>query len=39
MLFVFRRDFSREFWDGLRFGIDGVIVLIGVDEAYMLEEF
>uniref|UniRef100_H0Y1R5 Xaa-Pro aminopeptidase n=1 Tax=Otolemur garnettii TaxID=30611 RepID=H0Y1R5_OTOGA len=39
MLFVPRRDPSRELWDGPRSGTDGAIALTGVDEAYTLEEF
>ncbi|XP_029811609.1 xaa-Pro aminopeptidase 3 isoform X1 [Suricata suricatta] len=39
MLFVPRRDPSRELWDGPRSGTDGAIALTGVDEAYPLEEF
>lgn len=39
MLFVPRRDPSRELWDGPRSGADGAIALTGVDEAYTLEEF
>ncbi|XP_057597217.1 xaa-Pro aminopeptidase 3 isoform X3 [Hippopotamus amphibius kiboko] len=38
MLFVPRRDPSRELWDGPRSGTDGAIALTGVDEAYTLEE-
>uniref|UniRef100_A0A5K1UMW3 Xaa-Pro aminopeptidase 3 n=1 Tax=Macaca mulatta TaxID=9544 RepID=A0A5K1UMW3_MACMU len=39
ILFVPRRDPSRELWDGPRSGTDGAIALTGVDEAYTLEEF
>ncbi|XP_059537429.1 xaa-Pro aminopeptidase 3 isoform X5 [Myotis daubentonii] len=39
MLFVPRRDPSRELWDGPRSGTDGAVALTGVDEAYTLEEF
>ncbi|XP_048785020.1 xaa-Pro aminopeptidase 3 isoform X1 [Lagopus muta] len=39
MLFVPRRDPSRELWDGPRSGTDGAIALTGVDEAYTIEEF
>ncbi|XP_007939963.2 xaa-Pro aminopeptidase 3 [Orycteropus afer afer] len=39
MLFVPRRDPSRELWDGPRSGTDGAVALTGVDEAYPLEEF
>ncbi|XP_023415664.2 xaa-Pro aminopeptidase 3 isoform X4 [Loxodonta africana] len=39
MLFVPRRDASRELWDGPRSGSDGAVALTGVDEAYPLEEF
>ncbi|XP_040842476.1 xaa-Pro aminopeptidase 3 [Ochotona curzoniae] len=39
MLFVPRRDPSRELWDGPRSGPDGAVALTGVDEAYTLEEF
>ncbi|XP_067415657.1 xaa-Pro aminopeptidase 3 [Emydura macquarii macquarii] len=39
MLFVPRRDPSRELWDGPRSGTDGAVALTGVDEAYPIEEF
>ncbi|XP_064902526.1 xaa-Pro aminopeptidase 3 isoform X3 [Columba livia] len=39
ILFVPRRDASRELWDGPRSGTDGAIALTGVDEAYTIEEF
>ncbi|KAM9638209.1 xaa-Pro aminopeptidase 3 isoform 1-T11 [Morphnus guianensis] len=39
ILFVPRRDPSRELWDGPRSGTDGAIALTGVDEAYTIEEF
>ncbi|XP_010610625.1 xaa-Pro aminopeptidase 3 isoform X1 [Fukomys damarensis] len=39
ILFVPRRDASRELWDGPRSGTDGAVALTGVDEAYPLEEF
>ncbi|XP_066489888.1 xaa-Pro aminopeptidase 3 [Tiliqua scincoides] len=39
LLFVPRRDPSRELWDGPRSGIDGAVALTGVDEAYTIEEF
>ncbi|XP_061495219.1 xaa-Pro aminopeptidase 3 isoform X5 [Rhineura floridana] len=39
LLFVPRRDPSRELWDGPRSGIDGAVALTGVDEAYAIEEF
>uniref|UniRef100_A0A8D0H033 Xaa-Pro aminopeptidase 3 n=1 Tax=Sphenodon punctatus TaxID=8508 RepID=A0A8D0H033_SPHPU len=39
MLFVPRRDPSRELWDGPRSGTDGAVALTGVDEAYTTEEF
>ncbi|XP_051818064.1 xaa-Pro aminopeptidase 3 isoform X4 [Antechinus flavipes] len=39
MLFVPRRDPSRELWDGPRSGADGAVALTGVDEAFPLEEF
>nr|XP_051690012.1 xaa-Pro aminopeptidase 3 isoform X4 [Oryctolagus cuniculus] len=39
VLFVPRRDPSRELWDGPRSGPDGAVALTGVDEAYTLEEF
>ncbi|XP_033089724.1 xaa-Pro aminopeptidase 3 isoform X2 [Trachypithecus francoisi] len=39
ILFVPRRDPSRELWDGPRSGTDGAIALTGVDEACTLEEF
>ncbi|XP_048690821.1 xaa-Pro aminopeptidase 3 isoform X2 [Caretta caretta] len=38
MLFVPRRDPSRELWDGPRSGTDGAVALTGVDEAYPIEE-
>uniref|UniRef100_A0A452HCS9 Xaa-Pro aminopeptidase n=1 Tax=Gopherus agassizii TaxID=38772 RepID=A0A452HCS9_9SAUR len=38
MLFVPRRDPSRELWDGPRSGPDGAVALTGVDEAYPIEE-
>ncbi|XP_045443411.1 xaa-Pro aminopeptidase 3 isoform X4 [Pipistrellus kuhlii] len=39
MLFVPRRDPSRELWDGPRSGADGALALTGVDETYTLDEF
>ncbi|KAH0616858.1 hypothetical protein JD844_028286 [Phrynosoma platyrhinos] len=39
LLFVPRRDPSRELWDGPRSGTDGAMALTGVDEAYTIEEF
>ncbi|CAI5785958.1 xaa-Pro aminopeptidase 3 isoform X1 [Podarcis lilfordi] len=39
LLFVPRRDPSRELWDGPRSGTDGAVALTGVDEAYTIEEF
>ncbi|XP_007502625.1 xaa-Pro aminopeptidase 3 isoform X4 [Monodelphis domestica] len=39
VLFVPRRDPSRELWDGPRSGADGAVALTGVDEAFPLEEF
>lgn len=39
ILFVPRRDPSRELWDGPRSGTDGAVALTGVDEAYTIEEF
>lgn len=39
MLFVPRRDPSRELWDGPRSGTDGAVALTGVDEGYTIEEF
>lgn len=39
LLFVPRRDPSRELWDGPRSGTDGALALTGVDEAYTIEEF
>ncbi|NXU57831.1 XPP3 aminopeptidase, partial [Turnix velox] len=39
ILFVPRRDPSRELWDGPRSGTDGALALTGVDEAYSIEEF
>ncbi|NXI72174.1 XPP3 aminopeptidase, partial [Anseranas semipalmata] len=39
ILFVPRRDPSRELWDGPRSGPDGAVALTGVDEAYTIEEF
>ncbi|XP_006011020.1 xaa-Pro aminopeptidase 3 isoform X2 [Latimeria chalumnae] len=39
VLFVPRRDQSRELWDGPRSGADGAVALTGVDAAYITEEF
>ncbi|XP_053113095.1 xaa-Pro aminopeptidase 3 isoform X2 [Hemicordylus capensis] len=39
LLFVPRRDPSRELWDGPRSGTDGAVALTGVNEAYPIEEF
>ncbi|KAM3833007.1 xaa-Pro aminopeptidase 3 isoform 2-T2 [Vipera latastei] len=39
LLFVPKRDPSRELWDGPRSGTDGAVALTGVDEAYTMEEF
>nr|XP_033790974.1 xaa-Pro aminopeptidase 3 isoform X2 [Geotrypetes seraphini] len=39
ILFVPKRDQSRELWDGPRSGTDGAVALTGVDEAYTTEEF
>uniref|UniRef100_UPI00398F01DC xaa-Pro aminopeptidase 3 isoform X2 n=1 Tax=Pristiophorus japonicus TaxID=55135 RepID=UPI00398F01DC len=39
ILFVPRRNQSRELWDGPRSGVDGAVALTGVDEAYSTEEF
>lgn len=39
LLFVPRRDPSRELWDGPRSGTDGAVALTGVDEGYTIEEF
>lgn len=39
VLFVPRRNESRELWDGPRSGVDGAVALTGVDEAYNMAEF
>ncbi|XP_029446310.1 xaa-Pro aminopeptidase 3 isoform X2 [Rhinatrema bivittatum] len=39
ILFVPKRDQTRELWDGPRSGTDGALALTGVDEAYTTDEF
>ncbi|XP_042201091.1 xaa-Pro aminopeptidase 3 [Callorhinchus milii] len=39
VLFVPRRDRSRELWDGPRSGVDGAVALTGVEEAHNTEDF
>ncbi|KAG2463684.1 XPP3 aminopeptidase, partial [Polypterus senegalus] len=38
LLFVPRRDPTRELWDGPRSGTDGAVALTGVDDAYPIDE-
>jgi len=39
ILFVRRRDLTKEMWEGERYGVDGARQVFGADESYLIEDF